>query len=88
MMVPRSSAATEHPILYVLDPLAPFPPSWCDHIGNITVMTNPVKGYVMVRRPGAMPFVLAVGQLLNAEKHPVHGPFTLIASTKRVRRPA
>jgi len=71
------------PVKYALDPLAPFPKRWFDHIGNITVMCEPVKGYVMCRRPRAVPFVLSVAQMLNAEKHPVHGPFTVIPPADR-----
>ena len=66
---------TEH---YFLDPLDPFPPKWRDKIGPLTVMAGPVKGYVMVRRPGAMPFVLAVSDLCNATQRPPHGPFELV----------
>lgn len=70
------------PKKYVVNPLAPFPKRWFDHIGNVTVMIEPVKGYVMCRRPGAVPFVLSVAQVLNAEKHPNHGPFTLLESAR------
>jgi hypothetical protein len=63
---------------YVIDPLAPFPARWRDKLGPIRVMSGPVQGYVMVRRPGAFPFVLSVKQLLNAEHHPVHGPFEVV----------
>jgi hypothetical protein len=66
------------PVKYAVNPLAPFPKRWSDKIGNIIVMCEPVKGYVMCRRPGAVPFVLSVAQILNAEKHPYHGPFTMI----------
>ncbi len=66
---------------YCLDPLAPFPPRWKDKIGPIRVMTNPVQGYVMVRRPGAAPFVLHVSELCNAKKHPHHGPFEVVGVT-------
>lgn len=64
-------------IKFVIDPLAPFPKRWRDHHGPIRVMTEPVEGYLMARRPGAVPFVLAVTQILNAERHPTHGPFAL-----------
>lgn len=63
---------------YVIDPLAPFPARWKDHTGPIRVMSGPVQGYVMVRRPGAVPFVLSVKQILNAERHPIHGPFEVV----------
>lgn len=70
---------------YFLDPLAPFPPRWRDRIGPLTVMAGPVRGYVMVRRPHAVPFVLHVANLCNAEKHPNHGPFELIEPKRRSR---
>ena len=34
----------------------------------------------MARRPGRIPFVLTLRQLLNAEKHPTIGPFELVES--------
>jgi hypothetical protein len=72
------------PAHYFLDPLAPFPPRWRDKTGPITVMAGPVKGYVMVRRPNAVPFVLHVSDLCNATKHPRHGPFEVVrAKTRR-----
>jgi hypothetical protein len=52
-----------------------FPKRWRDKIGKITVMGEPIKGYVMVRRPGAMPFVLSVAEILNTDEHPTVGPF-------------
>jgi hypothetical protein len=52
-----------------------FPKRWRDDRGKVTVMGEPIDGYVMCRRPGGFPFVLRVAQILNAEKHPVHGPF-------------
>jgi len=66
------------PAHYFLDPFAPFPPRWRDKHGPITVMAGPVRGYVMVRRPNAVPFVLHVANLCNAVKHGVHGPFEMI----------
>ena len=71
------------PTKYVIDPLEPFPKRWFDHIGNITVMCEPVKGYVMVRRPGAAPFVLSVREMLNTDKNPVHGPFTVLRQQRQ-----
>src|SRR5574343_2042258 len=50
---------------YFLDPLAPFPGRWRDKTGPIKVMSGPVSGYVMCRRPGAYPFVLHVKHLCN-----------------------
>lgn len=63
---------------YVIDPLAPFPARWRDHISSFRVMAGPVQGYVMVRRPRAVPFCLHVRQLLNADQHPIHGPFVCL----------
>lgn len=63
------------PAHYFLDPLAPFPARWRDRIGPLRVMAGPVSGYVMIRRPNAVPFVLRVSDLCNATKHPHHGPF-------------
>lgn len=71
------------PTKYVIDGLSPFPKRWADKIGKITVMCEPTKGYLMCRRPGAVPFVLSVAQILNAEKHPHHGPFVLGSETER-----
>lgn len=68
---------------YALNPLAPFPKRWRDPLGNIRVMAEPVQGYVMVRRPGAYPFVLCVAHLTNAERHPVHGPFHVVEPAGR-----
>lgn len=65
---------------YVIDPLAPFPARWRDKIGPLRVMSGPVQGYLMVRRPGASPFVLSVKQLLNTERHPIHGPFEVVGT--------
>lgn len=75
------------PIRYTVSPLAPFPKRWKDRHGKITVMHEPIKGYVMVRRPGAFPFVLRVSEILNADKHHIHGPFEQIPAEKKVRRP-
>jgi hypothetical protein len=48
-------------------------------------MAGPVKGYIMVKRPNGVPFVLHVANLCNAEKHPYHGPFEVIPAKKRSR---
>lgn len=71
------------PAHYFIDPLVPFPSKWRDRVGPIAVMTEPVKGYVMVRRPGCAPFVLRVSHLCNAEKHPIHGPFEVVGAKAR-----
>jgi len=65
-------------IKYVIDPMQPFPKKWSDNLGPINVMTEPVSGFVMVRRPGCTPFILSVKQLLNAEPtRSMMGPFVL-----------
>lgn len=66
---------------YVIDPTAPFPKRWEDHLGKTRVMAGPVEGYVMVRRHGAAPFVLSVKELLNNKPHPMHGPFWPVGSS-------
>ena len=65
------------PIKYVINPLTPFPKHWHDRISDIRVMAGPVEGYLMVRRTGGIPFAIRVSKILNAERHPIHGPFTL-----------
>lgn len=70
---------------FVIDMTQPFPKRWTSPGGPINVMAGPVKGYLMVRRPGAAPFVIGLWQLLNAEKHP-SGPFEPIV--KPVRKSA
>ena len=73
---------TEH---YFFDVMGPFPTRWRDKIGPLRVIAGPVTGYVMVRRSNAIPFVLHVRHLCNAEKHPNHGPFEVIGvKTKKV----
>lgn len=69
---------------YVIDALSPFPAKWiCANGDRLRVMTEyPVQGWLMVRKPGAMPFVIRASQLLNADKHP-HGPFTLAGPASR-----
>jgi len=66
------------PVKYVIDPLSPFPKRWKDQLGPLRVMCEPAEGYVMIRRPQAMPFCLPVAVLLNAERGEFHGPFRLI----------
>lgn len=73
---------TSHITQYVIDPTEPFPKRWRDHIGPIRVMSGPHQGYLMVRRPGAVPFVLHVSQILNAERHHTHGPFEIVGGGK------
>lgn len=63
---------------YVIDPLDKFPKRWKDPRGPIRVMGELTEGFVMVRRPGAMPFVLRVSDLLGATKNQQHGPFEVV----------
>lgn len=67
---------------YFIDVMAPFPKRWRDKIGLIEVMCEPVKGWVMCRRPHAVPFCLRVSHLTNAERHPIHGPFEHVEKRK------
>ena len=73
-------------VAYVVSPLAPFPKRWLDKDGQpVTVMGEPIKGYLLARRPGAMPFAISVRDLLNANRRPHRfGPFTI--APKRERR--
>lgn len=74
---------SDEPTRYVINPLAPFPKRWRDPIGPLRVLAEPAEGWLLVRRPGAMPFVLHVRQILNTERHPVHGPFTVVEKARR-----
>lgn len=57
---------------YAVDPTQPLPKRWSDDLGPIRVMTpNPVEGYVMIRRPGAMPSVISVSDLLGGRYEPI-----------------
>lgn len=57
---------------YTFDPTQPLPKRWSDAIGPIRLMmTKPVEGYVMCRRPGGAPFVLSVTDLLSGAWKPV-----------------
>ncbi len=69
----------------VVRPLTEFPQRWTDKDGKpLAVMAGPVKGYLMMRRPGAMPFVLALADLLDWKKggHP-SGPFKAVGKRSR-----
>jgi hypothetical protein len=62
---------------YALSPAAPFPKRWRASDGrSFRVICEPSEGYVMARFPRAMPFVISVKQILNADRH-AHpfGPF-------------
>lgn len=62
---------SEDVIRYVIDPLAPFPKRWLDKDGQpITIMSEPTKGWLLARRPGAMPFAIHVRDVLNANRRP------------------
>jgi hypothetical protein len=54
---------------YVYDPTSPFHKLWQDELGQIRVICEPSQGYVMVRRPGAMPFVVSVHYLLSGKQY-------------------
>jgi hypothetical protein len=57
---------------YTIDPTQPLPERWTDAIGPMRLMmSKPVKGYVMCRRPGCTPFVLTVADLLGGSYEPV-----------------
>jgi hypothetical protein len=75
------------PAHYFLDPFSPFPQRWRDKLGPIRVMAGPVTGYVMCRRPNAVPFVLHVSELCNAKKHPHIGPFEVVGMKTKTVKP-
>ncbi|WP_156420734.1 hypothetical protein [Aureimonas sp. AU22] len=61
---------------FAISPGAPIPKRWMSPGGPIRVMCEPVEGYVLARRPQAIPFVLSVSELLGSARHPhPHGPF-------------
>lgn len=70
---------------YVVTPLGPFPKRWLDKGGSpITVMGEPIKGWLLARRPGSMPFAIHVSDILNASRRPHRfGPFTVAPTKKR-----
>lgn len=69
---------------YVIDPTMPFPKRWKDSIGPIRVMSEPIEGYLMCRRPRGIPFILSVEQILNIKFCTPHGPFEIVSKpTKR-----
>lgn len=63
------------PVKHEIDWAGKFPRLWKDRIGVLRIVGKPAEGYVMVRRTGATPFVLALKELSNHERHPIHGPF-------------
>ena len=65
------------PTAYAISPMEPFPRYWHDHVGNLRVLGGPHDGWLLMRRPGAMPFALRVAHVLNARSHHIHGPFRL-----------
>ncbi len=59
---------------------------WMTPGGPIRIMCEPVEGYVMARRPQAIPFTLTVRELMGASRHPhPHGPFEPILKGKAAR---
>jgi hypothetical protein len=57
---------------YAFDPTEPLPKRWKDKNGPIRLMmTSPVEGYVMARRPGGAPFILSVTDLLSGWWEPI-----------------
>jgi len=68
---------------YVIDPTRPFPKRWKDPIGPIRVMSEPIEGYLMCRRPGCTPFILSVSQILNAAPCAALGPFEIAGKPAR-----
>lgn len=59
---------------YAIDPMQPLPKRWRDKGGPLRLMCEPHDGYVMMRRPGAMPFVESVRGLLSGKYEPVLPP--------------
>lgn len=60
-----------------------FPGRWEDDHGQIRIMCEPVEGYVMARRKGAMPFVISVRDLLSGRKIGGKGPFHPLGSKRK-----
>jgi hypothetical protein len=56
---------------YAIDPTSPIHKKWTDENGPIRVLCEPAEGYVMIRRPGAMPGVISVRDLLCGKYTPV-----------------
>ena len=56
---------------YAINPMQPLPKRWKDAGGPLRVMCEPHDGYVMMRRPGAMPFVVSVRELLGGKYEPI-----------------
>lgn len=53
---------------------------------EIRVMCEPVEGYVLARFKGAMPFAIALGDLLNANRRPhKFGPFECLDRAESTR---
>lgn len=80
----RPRVADDHP-RYAINPMAPFPKRWLDKDGRpITVMGEPIKGWLLARRPGAAPFAIHVRDILNANPWPHRfGPFLIAQKPKR-----
>jgi adenylosuccinate synthase len=54
---------------YAYDPTSPIHKLWQDDKGHVRVICEPAQGYVMARRPGAMPFVISVSDLLSGKRY-------------------
>ena len=55
------------------DHVGPLWSRWRDKVGPLRVMTpTPVEGYLMVRRPFAMPFVISLSDLRARAEPVVH----------------
>ncbi len=52
----------------------PLPKNWEDRHGPARLM-GVIEGYAMMRRPGAMPFVYPLKDLLGSRAHGHSGPF-------------
>lgn len=67
---------------YAVDPTQPLPKRWKDSIGPIRLlMTAPVEGWLLARRPGAAAFAITVRDLLSGNFEPI-----LPKSTVNVRK--
>lgn len=61
-----------------------IPRLYLDRNGEpLRTVGKPAEGYVMVRRPGAMPRVIQVKELLNVRPHS-WGPFTPVKKSKEI----
>lgn len=69
----------DKPVKYAMGLGGKIHKRWMTPLGPIRVMGEPVEGYVMARRPQAVPFVLTVAELFNAARRPHQfGPFEAV----------